>query len=219
MKGRYDKNSKLRTFSPGDQVLLYLPIPGDPLQAKYKGPYEVLSRASDLNYIIKTPDRRKSSRLCHINTLKPYHSRDPIPVCSSTTIESEEPPDNLPNPPEIPLENSQILQNLQIKVGHLSEKQDVAEPLTDLLRKDHDFVWTPTCETAFKNLKSLLTNAPVLRAPDFQRPFHLQVDASDSRHFLELNIPIGGITSPGVNKDHFFLIEGVELVLDTGEWR
>ncbi|XP_076055262.1 uncharacterized protein LOC143033653 [Oratosquilla oratoria] len=180
MKGRYDKNSKLRTFSPGDQVLLYLPIPGDPLQAKYKGPYEVLSRASDLNYIIKTPDRRKSSRLCHINTLKPYHSRDPIPACSSTTIESEEPPDNMPNPPEIPLENSQILQNLQIKVGHLSEKQDVAEPLTDLLRKDHDFVWTPTCETAFKNLKSLLTNAPVLRAPDFQRPFLLQVDASDT---------------------------------------
>ncbi|XP_076041787.1 uncharacterized protein LOC143025673 [Oratosquilla oratoria] len=124
--------------------------------------------------------RRKSSRLCHINTLKPYHSRDPIPICSSTTIESEEPPDNLPNPPEIPLENSQILQNLQIKVGHLSEKQDVAEPLTDLLRKDHDFVWTPTCETAFKNLKSLLTNAPVLRAPDFQRPFLLQVDASDT---------------------------------------
>ncbi|XP_076062358.1 uncharacterized protein LOC143037703 [Oratosquilla oratoria] len=98
----------------------------------------------------------------------------------STTIESEEPPDNLPNPPEIPLENSQILQNLQIKVGHLSEKQDVAEPLTDLLRKDHDFVWTPTCETAFKNLKSLLTNAPVLRAPDFQRPFLLQVDANDT---------------------------------------
>ncbi|XP_076030460.1 uncharacterized protein LOC143018764 [Oratosquilla oratoria] len=98
----------------------------------------------------------------------------------STTIESKEPPDILPNPPEIPLENSQILQNLQIKVGHLSEKQDVAEPLTDLLRKDHDFVWTPTCETAFKNLKSLLTNAPVLRAPDFQRPFLLQVDASDT---------------------------------------
>lgn len=33
---------------------------------------------NDLNYLIKTPDRRKSKQLCHINTIKLYHDRTEI---------------------------------------------------------------------------------------------------------------------------------------------
>lgn len=33
-------------------------------------------------------------------------------------------------------------------------------------------------ELAFESLKNLLCNAPVLIAPDFSRPFKLEVDAS-----------------------------------------
>ena len=55
----------------------------------------------------------------------------------------------------------------------------VAAPLTDLVSPHKKFVWSPACQTAFDNICSLLITTPVLRAPDFHRPFQVQVDASD----------------------------------------
>ena len=59
MKQNYDKNIKERSFKSGDKVLAVLPISGRPIQFRYFGPYSVEKKASDLNYIITTPDRRK----------------------------------------------------------------------------------------------------------------------------------------------------------------
>jgi hypothetical protein len=56
---------------------------------------------------------------------------------------------------------------------------DVVSPLTNLLRKNTKYVWSNECERAFKNVKGLLTNSPVLMAPNFEKPFKLAVDASD----------------------------------------
>ncbi|KAI8496819.1 hypothetical protein Bbelb_254740 [Branchiostoma belcheri] len=39
--------------------------------------------------------------------------------------------------------------------------------------------WTDECEGAFQTLKGKLCEDPVLRSPDFERPFVLQTDASD----------------------------------------
>ena len=76
MEQNFNKNTKVRSFKSGDKVLALLPIPGRPLQARYFGPYTVEKKASDLNYIITTPDRRKQKLLCHINMLKEYVDRD-----------------------------------------------------------------------------------------------------------------------------------------------
>lgn len=54
----------------------------------------------------------------------------------------------------------------------------VVEPLTRLLSPKVDFVWTPECQVAFDSAKSLLCHAPVLAAPEFSKPFKLEVDAS-----------------------------------------
>lgn len=54
----------------------------------------------------------------------------------------------------------------------------VIRPLTDLLSPKNDFVWTPECQQAFENAKSLLCHSPVLAAPDLSRPFKLEIDAS-----------------------------------------
>ena len=67
MKNKFDKKAVSRCFKPGDKVLVLLPVPGHPLQAKYFGPYIVSEKKSEQNYIVKTPDRRKSQQLCHIN--------------------------------------------------------------------------------------------------------------------------------------------------------
>ena len=56
---------------------------------------------------------------------------------------------------------------------------DLTAPLTDLLKKDRKYVWSPGCQIAFEKVKSLLCTNPVLKAPDFSRPFILAVDASD----------------------------------------
>ena len=54
----------------------------------------------------------------------------------------------------------------------------VASPLNALTRKSIAFVWTPECRRAFEQLKSLLVTAPLLRYPDFSKPFILETDAS-----------------------------------------
>jgi hypothetical protein len=75
MKRWYDKYARNRVFKPGDKVLVFLPIPGHPLRARYFGPYEIESKLSDVNYVVKIPGRRKEKRVCHINMLKEYFDR------------------------------------------------------------------------------------------------------------------------------------------------
>lgn len=56
----------------------------------------------------------------------------------------------------------------------------LATPLTDLTKKSPaKFCWTSECEEAFKALKNLLCNEPVLQSPNFTQRFIVQVDASD----------------------------------------
>ena len=53
----------------------------------------------------------------------------------------------------------------------------VTAPLTDLLRKTVKFVWPDSCEKVFGGVKTILACEPVLRAPNFDIPFKLAVDA------------------------------------------
>ena len=55
----------------------------------------------------------------------------------------------------------------------------VAAPLTALLRKDAKFLWNQNCQLAFEKIKAMLMSNPILKAPDFDKPFKLAVDASD----------------------------------------
>src|SRR4051812_16147214 len=54
----------------------------------------------------------------------------------------------------------------------------VAKPLTEILKKDKKFLWTPKCEESFQELKRRLTSAPVLAPPDTKRDFAIYCDAS-----------------------------------------
>lgn len=45
----------------------------------------------------------------------------------------------------------------------------ISKPLTDLLKKNVPFQWTPAAHAAFETLKAQLMQAPVLAIPDFSQ--------------------------------------------------
>ncbi|GKD09808.1 reverse transcriptase domain-containing protein [Tanacetum coccineum] len=55
----------------------------------------------------------------------------------------------------------------------------IARPMTHLLEKETPFVFSKDCIDAFKTLKKMLTEAPILVVPDWNLPFKLMCDASD----------------------------------------
>nr|GEV59149.1 reverse transcriptase domain-containing protein [Tanacetum cinerariifolium] len=55
----------------------------------------------------------------------------------------------------------------------------IVRPITRLLEKDTQFIFSQECVDAFQTLKRKLTEAPILIAPDWDMPFELMCDASD----------------------------------------
>ncbi|CAN6707366.1 unnamed protein product [Malus baccata var. baccata] len=55
----------------------------------------------------------------------------------------------------------------------------IAKPLCRLLQKEVAFEFTKECTESFKQLKELLTTAPIIVPPDWSLPFELMCDASD----------------------------------------
>jgi len=53
----------------------------------------------------------------------------------------------------------------------------IASPLTELLRKDHQFEWSPECEASFQELKQRLS-APILTVPEGNEGYVVYSDAS-----------------------------------------
>ena len=153
MKVWYDRKAKSRCFEPGDRVLVLFPVVGNPLQAKYSGPYKVVKKIINTNYLVKTPDRRKETQVCHINMLKAYHEK-PKPElvtlnnrlglespthskeCVGQIAEKEEDTESevrLGNDQQpIKLQNSQILNDLGTKLSHLPlvQRKELAEVIT-----------------------------------------------------------------------------------------
>ena len=54
----------------------------------------------------------------------------------------------------------------------------IARPMTQLLKKDKKFEWTPKCEECFQELKKRLVTAPILIMPDISKNFDVYCDAS-----------------------------------------
>lgn len=54
----------------------------------------------------------------------------------------------------------------------------IAQPILKLTKKNMKFVWTNDQENAFKELKRLLQNSPILSFPRYDLEFRLAVDTS-----------------------------------------
>ena len=62
----------------------------------------------------------------------------------------------------------------------IKDYSEIAVPLTDLLKKSsNDLIpWSKETNSAFQKLKSALENAPVLIAPNYEKPFFVLIDSS-----------------------------------------
>jgi hypothetical protein len=70
---------------------------------------------------------------------------------------------------------------------HIPRFSDICKPLNAIRNKRSDprgrhtklsDLWSEVHQNAFTTLRTAITHAPVLRAPDFARPFYLQADSS-----------------------------------------
>ena len=153
MKARSDQKAESRSFEQGDRVLVLLPIPGEPLKARFSGPYLIEKSLGKETYVVSTPDRRKTTRVCHVNMLKRYYQRaEEMPVNvvhndergansgdRSTNDSSgvaavhvqDDVINDLESSPEIDfksgmiprLDNSQVMSNPEILLSHLPESE------------------------------------------------------------------------------------------------
>jgi hypothetical protein len=57
----------------------------------------------------------------------------------------------------------------------------IAKPITDLLKKEEEFVWNAERDEAFRTLKKLLTTSPVFAQPNIAKSFDVYCDASGTR--------------------------------------
>ena len=61
---------------------------------------------------------------------------------------------------------------------YLKDLAEITKPLYDLLRKDTAWMWGQAQEAAFKNIKQLVSTAPVLAYFDIDKPTYISADAS-----------------------------------------
>ena len=208
MKVWYDRKAKSRCFEPGDRVLVLFPVVGNPLQAKYSGPYKVVKKISDTNYLVKTPDRRKETQVCHINMLKAYHEK-PKPElvtlnnrlglespthskdCVGQVAEKEEDTESevrLGNDQQpIKLQNSQILNDLGTKLSHLPlvQRKELAEVITQYREVFPD---VPSKTNLIEHDVDVGDSAPIKQHPYRVSPMKKELLDKEVQYMLENDI-------------------------------
>ena len=80
--------------------------------------------------------------------------------------------------PKTPKEVKQFLGLIGYYRKFVPRFSDIARSLTNLTRHDTEFTWTEKCDKAFKHLKELLMEHPILRYPDPNCGYTLFTDAS-----------------------------------------
>ena len=69
--------------------------------------------------------------------------------------------------------------------------------------------WTDECEQSFQKLRNTLMEAPILRAPDWNKIFHVHIDAS--------NFAIGCVLAQLGEHNMDFLVSYVSRQLNSGK--
>ena len=80
----FDRNKKLRSFQIGDLILIKEMRVRYKFDDRFLGPYIVLKKLNDRNYVIKRPSKDKEL-IVNVNRMKLYHSRKPEDIPKQVT--------------------------------------------------------------------------------------------------------------------------------------
>ena len=207
MKVWYDRKAKSRCFEPGDRVLVLFPVVGNPFRLN-SGPYKVVKKISDTNYLVKTPGSRKETQVCHINMLKAYHEK-PKPElvtlnnrlglespthskdCVGQVAEKEEDTESevrLGNDQQpIKLQNSQILNDLGTKLSHLPlvQRKELAEVITQFREVFPD---VPSKTNLIEHDVDVGDSAPIKQHPYRVSPMKKEILDKEVQYMLKNDI-------------------------------
>ncbi|KAL0153020.1 hypothetical protein M9458_051619 [Cirrhinus mrigala] len=204
MKEHFDKRATARSFEKGDQVLVLLPLLGSLLQAKFSGPYVVERKLSDTDYIIRTPDRRRKTRVCHINMIKRYVVRGKEQESKSSIIPSasisvvplsctDEDNDELclrsmPTS-SVRLNNSEVLSDLNSYLLHLSDVQraDVVKLINSFLCLFSD---VPTQTNVVKHDIEVHDHPPIKQNACRVNPTKRKIIESEVKYLVENGLAV-----------------------------
>jgi len=73
-KKYHDVKNKPRSFQVGDFVLAVEPRRQSKLEVEWNGPFQILEKKSDTTYVLDTGKSKHSSKIFHINGLKPWNT-------------------------------------------------------------------------------------------------------------------------------------------------
>ncbi len=72
----YNRESRLRQFAPGDEVLVILPSSSSKLLGKWQGRFVVTTRVGDVDYEVVRSDRGGATQIYHLNLLKAWREAE-----------------------------------------------------------------------------------------------------------------------------------------------
>ncbi|CAM5087175.1 unnamed protein product [Natator depressus] len=75
-KAWYDKHAREQPFKVGDQVMVLKALQVHKMEASWEGPFMVQERLGAVNYLIAFPTSNRKPKVYHINSLKPFYSRE-----------------------------------------------------------------------------------------------------------------------------------------------
>ena len=86
----------------------------------------------------------------------------------------------------------------------------LAWQLNNLLKKEVPWEWTPARQHTFEILKGRITQAPVLAMPDYEKPFELEVDAS--------NYALGAVLNQWDSNNQIHPVAFYSATLSAAKW-
>ena len=197
MKERFDKKAVQREFAVGQKVLALLPIPSSAFHSKFCGPYVVERKLCETDYVVKTPDRKRKTRVCHVNMLKPYVDRASSAPVAVATVASAAPSLYTPesdglrfkNSAGVRLQNSDVLRDLPKFLSHL-DKGAQADIITLIENNTGLFSDTPSRTTVLSHDVDVSGHSPIKQHAYRVNPTKRELIKKEIDYLLENGLAI-----------------------------
>lgn len=172
-KTYYDRKSRPRKLCPGNKVLILLPTDSNKLLMQWKGPFQVIERKNDVDYVIDVFGKNK---IFHINMLKKYEEREvtepqQVSVVAELHENLPEEEDEVKQMPILSLYRTQFSTDVKLS-PHLTAEQ--VQNVQALFQEYADIFSDLPGKTALVECSLRLTSNKPVHVPQYPIPLALQ---------------------------------------------